>query len=58
MAGSEDDAPDGFDLADDAGHGGSGQDPVLPNHQAPDLREEEQSKALSGHIPTPNSGST
>lgn len=46
VAGGQDDAPDGFDLADDAGHGRGGQDLVLPDHQAPDLRVGQQSKPL------------
>lgn len=44
VAGCQNDATNGFDLPDDAGHGWGGKDPVLPDDQAANLMVKEQDK--------------
>lgn len=44
MAGREDDAAHGLDLADHTGHSWGGHDAILTNHEVVDLREGKQIK--------------
>jgi len=46
VAGCQNDAANGFDFPDDAGHGWGGENAVLPDDQAADLNIEAQNKQL------------
>lgn len=46
MAGCQNDAANGLDFPDDAGHGWSGQNAVLPYDQAADLKIKGQNEQL------------
>lgn len=63
MAGCQNDATNGFDFPDDAGHGWGGENAVLPDDQAANLKIKEQNKPLwvlnpktSKIAKTPNAG--
>lgn len=42
VAGCQNDPTNGFDLSNDAGYSRGGEDSILPNHQATNLKEEIQ----------------
>ena len=46
MAGRQNDATDGFDFPDDAGHRWGGENAVLPDDQAANLKIKEQNKLV------------
>lgn len=56
MAGCQNDATNGFDFSDDAGHRGGGENAVLPDDQAANLKIKEQTKLL--WVPNPKTSKT